>query len=267
MAKIAHLFRYPVKGLTPEALESITLEPGDGVPLDRKFALARPGAPFDPARPRWLSKTNFLMLMRDEQLAGLRAAYDDERQRLVIDHGGTRVVDADLATPAGRAAVEAFFEQFMGCALDGRPRLLEAPGHAFTDNSRRYVSLINLASVRELERAAGRPVDPLRFRANLYVDELPAWAEFEWLGEELAVEDGTVRFRAAERIQRCAATEVDPDTAERDLNVPVLLRRHFGHIDCGVYLKVTEGGPIEAGRRLVLQERSGAGAGRAAADP
>lgn len=252
MATIARICRYPVKGLSAEPLERVQLAPGEGLPLDRKFALARPGTPFDPDRPAWLPKTRFLMLMKDERLATLRVAYDDASGRLRIDQpAGAREPDqisADVRTAPGCAAIEAFFESFMGKDLGGRPHLVSARGHTFTDSEAKYVSLINLATVEEFERTLGRPVDPLRFRANLYVADLPAWAEFDWLGRDLAA--GGVRFRVAERIDRCAATNVDPETGERDLNIPLTLRQRYGHIDCGVFLRVVECGEIAVGQTI-----------------
>jgi len=152
------------------------------------------------------------------------------------------LVDKDLD------AIERFFQAFMGPELGGQPRLVRAPGHIFTDHATPYLSLINLASVQELERALGRPVDPLRFRANLYVLGLPAWAELDWPGCTLGA--GAVRCRVAERIERCAATNVDPVSAERDLNIPLALRRHWGHIDCGVLLGVVRGGRLETGQAI-----------------
>jgi uncharacterized protein YcbX len=138
----------------------------------------------------------------------------------------------------------------MGPELDGPPRLVQAPGHIFTDNATKYLSLINLATVQAIEDALGRPVDPLRFRANLYVADLPAWQEFEWLGRTLAV--GEVRLAVAERIDRCAATNVDPVTAARDLNIPLALRQGWGHIDCGVLLRVNAGGTLDRGATIDL---------------
>ena len=124
----------------------------------------------------------------------------------------------------------------------------EAEGHIFTDNPVPLVSAINLATVAELERAIGAPVDPLRFRANLYLEGLPAWAEFDWVGREVCA--GEVRLRGAERIDRCAATNVDPATGVRDLNIPAALQRRYGHIDCGVLFEVTSGGRLEVGMPL-----------------
>jgi hypothetical protein len=246
MATIARICRYPVKDMSAECLRKVTVAAGEGMPLDRKFALARPGAPFDPERPTWLPKRNFLMLMSDERLAALRVGYDDDGTKLTIDLGGRREVDADLRTGAGRDAVERFFELFMGAELRGRPRLVSAPGHMFTDNAVKYLSLINLASVADLERRLGRPVDPLRFRANLYVTGLAAWREYDWPGRELGAGD----VHVAERIDRCAATNVDPASGVRDLNLPLTLRKAFGHIDCGVLLRVTRGGELEVGQAI-----------------
>ena len=250
MATIARICRYPVKGLSAEDLPRVRLRAGEGVPLDRAFALARPAAPLDPERPQWLPKRHFLMLMRDERLASLQVAYDAADGRLTIQQRGQVALAASALTPDGQDAIERFFEALMGPELGGRPRLVRARGHMFTDHATPYLSLINLASVQELERALGRPVDPLRFRANLYVTDLPAWAELDWPGGTLGA--GAVRCRVAERIERCAATNVDPVSAERDLNIPLALRRTWGHLDCGVLLQVTRGGALAPGDAIGL---------------
>ena len=56
-----------------------------------------------------------------------------------------------------------------------------------------------------------------------------------------------------ERIDRCAATNVDPATGLRDLNIPLALRQHYGHIDCGVLLRVVRGGKIGAAQAIDLK--------------
>jgi uncharacterized protein YcbX len=252
MPTIDRINRYPIKGLSPEPLQAVALATGEVLPLDRKFALARPGAPFDPERPAWLPKRNFLMLMVDEQLAELQVGYHDETGGLTIDRAGKRLLEADVRAAEGRDAVERFFEGFMGDGIEGRPRLVSAAGHSFTDHANKRLSLINLASVQEIERRIGQPVDPLRFRGNLYVSGLPAWAELEWVGSTLAA--GEARFRVTEPIDRCAATNVDPATGVRDLNVPQALRRHYGHIDCGVLLRIVCGGRIHVGQTIELRD-------------
>jgi uncharacterized protein YcbX len=84
---------------------------------------------------------------------------------------------------------------------------------------RGFVSILNLASVAALEAVIGAPVDPLRFRANLYVAGWPAWHEFDLIDREIAV-GPAVRLKGLKRIERCAATNVDPVTGTRDMTIP-----------------------------------------------
>ena len=49
------------------------------------------------------------------------------------------------------------------------------------------------------------------------------------------------------RIERCAATDVDPDTGIRDLTIPRTLMQNFDHTDCGVYAEVMAAGDIAVG--------------------
>ena len=129
--------------------------------------------------------------------------------------------------------------------LHGPPRVLFGEGHSFSDVAKKVVSIINLASVAEVEAAAGAPVNPLRFRANLYVAGWPAWHEFDLLDREISA--GNARLKVVKRVVRCAATEVDPDTGIRDLPIPRILMDNFDHADCGVYAEVIAPGEIAVG--------------------
>jgi uncharacterized protein YcbX len=116
---------------------------------------------------------------------------------------------------------------------------------------RRYISLINLATLREVERVAGKPVAPARFRANIVIDGAEPWEEFSWLSKKIAI-DGMPVFRVAERITRCAATSVNPETAARDINLPRLLASAFRHEDFGVYVSALKDGQIETGQTISI---------------
>ena len=243
--RVSALYRYPIKGLTPEPLASVALEPGETVPFDRGYAIENGPGRFDPEAPRHLPKINFLMLMRDERLATLRSAFDDATHTLTISRGGKQVVSGQLTTPLGRQLIEQFLAAYMKAELRGAPKIVHAPGHSISDVAAKCVHIVNLASVRELERAAGRKVDPLRFRANVYVDGLPPWAELDWAGKEIGI--GPARLQVFARTQRCAATNVDPETGARDMAIPATLLRTWGHQDFGIYATVTTGGAIGAG--------------------
>jgi uncharacterized protein YcbX len=245
-ANIQAIYRYPVKGLTPEPLPRAELAVGRTVPGDRLYAIENGPSGFDPARPAYFPKQRFLMLMRNARLAGLRTAFDDATHTLTVRYENREAARGDLRTAEGRAAIESFFQEFCGPELRGPPRVLHSPGHSFSDVARKVLSIINLASVAALEDAAGAPVHPLRFRGNLYVAGWPAWHEFDLLNSEIAI-GPQARLKIVKRIVRCAATEVDPETGIRDLPVPRLLRDSFGHVDCGVYGEVIAAGPIAIG--------------------
>ena len=94
----------------------------------------------------------------------------------------------------------------------------------------------------------GETIDPLRFRANIAVEGLPAWSELDSVGRVISC--GDVRLKILLRTKRCAATEVNPQTAERDLRLPYLLRKTLGHMDMGVYAEVLTGGSLAIGDQL-----------------
>ena len=247
--KIQAIYRYPVKGLSPEPLDRVALAVGATLPADRLYAIENGPSGFDPAAPRHFPKQRYLMLMRNERLARLRTRFDDESHTLVIEAEGREAARGSLRTPEGRAAIEHFIADFCASELRGPPKVLHAPGFSFSDVALKVVSIINLASVAAIEGAVAAPVHPLRFRGNIYVSGWPAWHEFDLVGREIAI-GATARLKIVKRIVRCAATNVDPDTGMRDLEIPTTLMETFGHMDCGVYGEVVSGGEIAVGDRI-----------------
>jgi uncharacterized protein YcbX len=258
-ARIKAIYRYPVKGLSPQALDRTRLEAGRTVPADRLYAIENGPSGFDPAAPRYFPKQRFLMLMRNERLAALRTGYDEASHTLLIHADGQEAARGDLRTAEGRATIERFLAAYCADELRGPPKVLHGDNHSFSDVSKKVVSIINLASLAEVESAAGAPVNPLRFRANLYVSGWPAWHEFDLIGRQLTA--GGARLKVIKRILRCAATDVDPDTGIRDLTIPHTLMRHFDHMDCGVYAEVVGAGDIAVGD-LVDEKRPADEVGR-----
>ncbi|MGB9297304.1 MAG: MOSC domain-containing protein [Pseudolabrys sp.] len=243
---IRAIYRYPVKGLSPQPLERTRLSIGQTIPADRIYAIENGPCGFDPAAPAYFPKQRFLMLMRNERLASLRTDYDDPSHTMVIHADGREAARGDLRTANGRAAIETFFASFCADELRGPPRVLYGAGHSFSDVARKVVSIINLASVAAIENAVGAPVNPLRFRGNLYVTGWPAWHEFDLIDRTIVI-DNKARLQIVKRIERCAATDVDPDIGIRDLSIPRTLMDNFDHTDCGVYAEVTAAGDIAVG--------------------
>ena len=248
---VTGLYRYPVKGLSAEVLSETALAEGETLPCDRIYAIENGVGRFDPENPRHLPKINFLMLMRNERLATLETRFDETTHVLTVLRQGRQVARGALKERLGRQMVEQFLGAYMKDALRGPPRIVSAPGHQFSDVPAKWLHIVNLASVRDLERVMTRPLHPLRFRPNVLVDGIAAWVELGWVGRTIAI--GVTRLEIVARCQRCEATNVDPVTAVRDTGIPAALQRTWSHTDFGVYAKVVVGGTVRTGDALILE--------------
>jgi hypothetical protein len=244
-ASVTQLCTYPVKGLGPADLDRVELAPGAGMPLDRAWAIAR-GSAMTPGRdPAELGWRDCVQLKAHPRLATLESAFDLDGQVLTLKRQGRQVARGDLGQPIGRTLIEQFLAAYMKDDLTSPPRIVGGDGQTFSDARTPLISIINLETLRDIERVARRPVDPRRMRANLYVDGLPAWSEFDLIGRTCAA--GAAELEIVDRIDRCAATHVDPDTGESDLQLTRILQGGFGHMDCGVFATVATAGAVAPG--------------------
>ncbi|MEW2354623.1 2Fe-2S iron-sulfur cluster-binding protein [Spirillospora sp. NPDC029432] len=239
---IARLVRYPVKGFPGQEVERGRVRPGAGLPFDRAVAFASGRLP-PPEAGGWVPSRTWRTLVTDpgplrggvelDEAAGIVRIRHPEYGTLTVPLGKTGPVEP----PEGTAG------WFGGTAVVHRA------ADGFWDDPDGGVSLINLASVAALGRAAGADLDPLRFRGNVYLEGLPPWAELDLVGERIAI--GDVELEVLHPINRCAATSANPASAVRDHNVPALLAAHMGHIYCGLRAKVVTGGTLAKGAGLV----------------
>ena len=246
------IYRHPVKGLTPEALEAVELMPGRAIPNDRRFALALGTTHTENVGTEWMPKSNFLMLQKNERLALLETQFDDETDTFSVLRKGRQVARGKLTDRIGRGTIEDFFDAFMKDEARGRPKLVEGSGtQVFSDHDTPVISILNLASVKDVERVTQQPIEPCRFRANIWLEGTVPWHEFEWIDKQITI--GDVRLTVTARIDRCAAINVNPKTAERDQNIVKALQIGFQHIDIGVYARVETVGTIRPGDPLIPQ--------------
>jgi len=250
------IWRYPVKGFTPEALAEVTLTAGAYFPFDRLYAVEDGPSGFDPAAPAHVSKQKFTVLAKIAAIARIRTSFDEDTQVLAAEAKGHPPFRGALAGEPGRAAFAAWLAAVLGDEARGPLKVLpSAPAHRFTDDVEGFVSIVNLASIRALEAEAGRRVDPRRFRGNLYVEGWPAWIENSLPGRRLWI--GEAELAVGKPIVRCAATHVDPQSGERDLDVVGCLHQGFGHTLCGVYAQVRRGGRLRPGDRARIEAAPG----------
>lgn len=248
--RVERLYRYPVKGLTAEALETIEVQTGQALPWDRAFALAQGDSGFDPAAPVFMHKSKFMCLLKNARIAHLRAAFDPHGRVLTIQAPDKSQVACSPLTPAGRARIGAFLTDYLGDEARGEPSFHHVPGHVFADQRTPVISLLSLSSLHAFERDIGAVRDPIRFRANVYFSGDVPWCEFDWIGRTLEL--GGVTLRVIKRTQRCHATQVNPATAERDADPVRELMASYGHPDLGVHAEVVEGGRITVGDTIAV---------------
>ena len=249
-AIIKEIYRYPVKGLTGQSLETVIVPTGETIPWDRAFAIENGSSGFDTKQPKHLPKQHFLMLMRNEELAKLTCSFNEDTKNIEILEGNKHIVTASLDNSEGKKEIEAALESRFKKELKGPLKILHTPGFSFSDVAEKVLHLVNLNTIKELEQRFGQVINPIRFRANVYVDGLPAWEEFNWIDHKIS--NGEIELTGFDRTTRCAATEVDPETGVRNFNLTQQLLQQYNHADCGIYMKVTNGGTLSTGSCLKL---------------
>ncbi|PWC75957.1 MOSC domain-containing protein [Azospirillum sp. TSH64] len=245
-ATLTVIRRYPVKGMSGQDLPAIELTAGQAIPLDRRYGLLHGPAALDTETQGWRLPSDFFTLDRTEKLAVLQSEFDEATQALIIRRGGRQVSRGRLDQPMGRNLLEQFFAAYLAGIVPGMPRLIEAQQGGFGNSEEPSVTLLNLASLRDLEeRIAKQPVDPRRLRANLLVDGIDPWAERSWVGRTLTV--GTARLEVVEALDCTPGNDVNPDTGVADLSLPNIMERGYGHSQILLRARVTGGGRIAVG--------------------
>ena len=258
MPILKKITRYPIKGLSGENINKILLEENQVLPGDREFAFARSHVSFDENNPVYLRKTNFLALVQDEKLAELKTTFDHKLKRLIIKIKEETVLDEIIDNEINLHKVEIFFQKYLDLGEKNKPRLIQGTKsddnknfkHSFSDLPDRVISIVNINTIYDFEKKINKKIDPSRFRANLLIDECEPWNEFDWIGKTLKI--GETVMEVFKRTQRCAATNVNPETALRDVNIPHEIKNHFGHLDLGVYAKVKKTGIISVNDELII---------------
>jgi len=241
MPRITALYRYPIKGFTPEQQDELTVQPDGRIAGDRvlAFRFADAAEPEQRDGLDYWPKSKGLALESFPSLAALRVAYDHATRRVRIAHDDSLLVDV-LLDADGRAELTEIVTAFV---LDSPEwKQLQRPGRLplvlvgdgersrFQDRARGFVTVHSEASVRALDdalpnKAPGLVMDDRRFRSNVVIDGVDAWDELSWTGE---VRIGDLRFTAEGPIVRCLATHANPDTGIRDARVLTTLTREIG---------------------------------------
>ncbi|MGO1321157.1 MAG: MOSC domain-containing protein [Galactobacter sp.] len=260
MPHVSALYRYPIKGFTPEPVAELTVQEDGRIAGDRvlAFRFANATEPENQDGLDYWPKSKGLALMTFPSLARLRVGFDGET--LTVSDNGEVIVAAGL-DPVGRREVSDAVADWVLAGPDARrlsrpgqlPLVLVGDGHTsrFQDRARGFVSLHACASVDAVAgRVPGVPVDSRRFRSNIVVDGLPAWQELEWAESGTEIRVGNVALTAQKTIVRCKAIEANPDTGRRDADLLGALTNDLGQPEPTLgtlFLPRASGGIIRVG--------------------
>ncbi|MCH2165390.1 MAG: MOSC domain-containing protein [Marinovum sp.] len=241
-AKLAHIWRHPIKGIGSESLSKVALTPEGAVAGDRVFALLNDAAP---DVDEWQPRRNFLQVASGPKLAAVSAETTANgialthpaRDRILLkpEHGAEPLATwlGDL-WPSNRAAPS---------------RLVKAPPQGMTDVPFASVSIGNLSSLRALSQKAGFDIDMRRFRINLWVDGLAPWEEIDLLERKIKL--GSATLAPVELIERCRAPDANPVTGTRDIAMLSTLEAGWNTRNFGVYFKVETAGTVSVDDTLL----------------
>ncbi len=244
-ACVAQIWRYPVKAHGRERLYHVQITQGKCIAWDRRWAVLHEAARFNDARPEWVPCNNFSRACKAPLLQAISASSDVTRNRVTFRHPRLDDLTVD---PDNERDAATFIQWVLPISPNDRAlpeRLVRAPGRGMTDTDFASVSLINLASHREVSRRLGRTISHLRWRGNIILDGLAPWAENGWIGRRLKM--GTAELEIVHPITRCMATAASPSTGIRDADLLGTLQSGWGHQNMGVYARVTASGELRQG--------------------
>jgi uncharacterized protein YcbX len=198
--RVVGVYAYPVKGAAGRAQSLLHIDPAVGVVGDRRRAFKQVANMPD----QWAPKSAFFVAMNTALMAAQVPVF-------VKDKDGNEELDPRwLAEVAKRLGLESL------SVLDTRG------AYSLADRPRRYVSIVNLASVQALGEFVGAAIDPARFRMNVWIDGLEPFAELDWVDGHPGTRDiqiGAMRLRVDEACVRCKAIEASPQSGEYDLEL------------------------------------------------
>jgi uncharacterized protein len=242
--RLTQICRHPVKSAGYEELPRVTLTPDRPLPFDRAWAVAHAAAPFAGDPEGWQPKLCFLRGWAEGSLMAIRATFDDATQTVTLTHPARHDFSAIL--PAGGDALVDWLRPIWPANRPDLGRLVaRRDGGALSDVPEPYVAIANHSSNRALGQRLGQELSIHRWRANLWLDGLAPWEEFDLIGREITI--GPARLRIEERITRCRATAANPQTGRTDADTLGVLEDAYGHQDFGVYARVIAGGTVQTG--------------------
>ncbi len=242
--RLTDICRHPIKGHGREALASVLLSAGACLPFDRHWAVAHDAAKLADSADGWSPCVNFARAAKAPALMAITSTLDEATATVTLHHPerGTLTFRPDDAADLPRFLA---WVAPLNPANRAQPARIVSATRGMTDSDFPSVAILNRASLADLSARMGHELSIHRWRGNLWLDGAAAWSEWDWIGRTIRI--GTATLTIRERITRCSATTVEPDSGISNAETLKSLESNFGHQDFGLYATVTTGGTVATG--------------------
>lgn len=246
-ARLAHIFRHPIKGHGREPIASVGLLAGQCLPWDRHWAVAHDAASLSPG---WNACVNFARGAKAPALMAITAILNEANCAITLMHPDQGTITFQPDDPADLSRFLDWVRP-LNPEYRSQPDRIYTDGAALTDTDFPSVSILSLSTLADLSGCMRQDLSLHRWRGNLWLAGAEPWAEFGWIGRSLRIGGAVLQIK--ERITRCKATTIDPETGVANGDTLTALESNFDHQDFGVYAIVVESGPIAVGDVWSLQ--------------
>ena len=253
MIKIKNLFYSPVKSISFTESDSLNILKDRGVEDDRIFAFVQN---MDVSKiknliedPNSRKLNNFITLKNTPELNKYNFTYT--KDNLILKKQDEIIISIN---PFYENEKKLLCEKISQIIIkDKTLELLMDENNPFFDTMpENSVSLINKKSIDDFSKRVSADIEFERFRANIYIDGLDAWAERTWIGKSIKINN--VDFVVMDEISRCSATNLKPSTDMVTFNLPNQLKKNYDHINMGLYLVPLQNGVISKGDKLIIHD-------------
>ena len=243
--ELANIWRHPIKSIGAEAVKSTYLRKNTTMPFDRVWALTHEKTRFDFFNPNWVPCSSFIRVSIAPKLMAIKAKVDEKSNSIELFHPELSSLRIEFNSSHFSELIVDWVSKL--CPESGPQsfKICNVPNRGMTDTDYSSISLLSLASLRDLSEKVGSYLDMCRFRGNLWVNHSIPYEEFNWVGNNITV--GEVELEVIEPIERCNATKTNPENGIRDVDTLKALQDHFQHQNFGVYCKVISNGMIKVG--------------------
>ena len=246
--RLAEIWQYPFKGFPGQRIPNVKVIADQILPADRRFAISN-GHPVshEKLNEGWLSKRHFIQLLSEPRLAELTLTYDEASDRIQLtDRTGAAISAAACEAKQVMKRLHALLPD----RFQLTPRLCRLAHGGYTDTQAPWISLGGTASLSDFSKVTHTSVDSRRFRLNLIIETKTPFEEFDWAGKHICI--GDVEIEIIEPVGRCAAINVDPNTADASQNHLRTMLQKYGHTNFGMFARIMKKGTLIQGANMRL---------------